>query len=234
MSGTYKTLPRVVTESEWRSAHEALLAKEKEFTRAKDALSAERRRLPMVRIGKPYVFEGPTGPATLLDLFDGRGQLLLYHFMFAPGVHGWPDAGCPGCSMYLDNVGQFTPVHLKARDVSMAVVSLAPIAKIEAYRKRMSWPHRWVSSAANSFNRDLGLTTDEGELHGLSVLVRDGDNVFRTYFTSRRGSEGLGNVWGFLDATPFGRQEDWEDSPAGWPQTAPYRWWRRHDEYGSE
>jgi predicted dithiol-disulfide oxidoreductase (DUF899 family) len=122
-------------------------------------------------------------------------------------------------------------VHLKARGVPLALVSLAPLANIEAYRKRMSWSHRWVSSASNSFNADLGLTTAEGELHGMSVFVRKGDEIFRTYFTSRHGSEALGNVWGFLDATPYGRQEAWEQSPGGWPQTAPYQWWRRHDEY---
>ncbi len=214
--------------------HEAFLAKEKEFTQAKDALAAERRRLPMAKVETPYTFAGNSGPVTLLQLFDGRPQLLLYHFMFAPGVHGWPNAGCPGCSMFLDNIGQFTPVHLKARGISLAVVSRAPLSNIEAYRQRMSWPHRWVSSADNSFNVDFGLTTDEGELHGLSVFLRDGDAVFRTYFTSRRGSEMLGNVWGFLDSTPFGRQEQWEDSPSGWPQSAPYQWWRRHDEYDQD
>jgi predicted dithiol-disulfide oxidoreductase (DUF899 family) len=231
---TFKAFPKVVSDKEWRAAHEAFLAKEKEFTHAKDALSAERRRLPMVKVEKRYTFEGTSGPVTLLELFDGRPQLLLYHFMFAPGVHGWPNAACPGCSMFLDNIGQFTPVHLKARGVSLAVVSRAPLENIEAYRKRMSWPHRWVSSASNSFNVDFGLTTDQGEMHGLSVFLRDGDDIFRTYFTSRRGSEALGNVWGFLDATPFGRQEEWEDSPQDWPQTPPYQWWRRHDEYERE
>ncbi|MDB6084351.1 MAG: hypothetical protein JWN43_2232 [Gammaproteobacteria bacterium] len=231
MPFTFKALPKVVSDEEWRGAHAAFLAKEKDFTLAKDALSASRRRLPMVRVDKPYTFEGAGGPVTLLELFDGRPQLLLYHFMFAPGVAGWPTAGCPGCSMFLDNIGQFAPAHLKARGVSLAVVSRAPLPNIESYRQRMSWPHRWVSSAGNSFNVDWGLTTEEGEMHGLSVLLRDGNEVFRTYFTSRRGSEALGNVWGFLDATPFGRQEVWEDSPPQWPQTAPYQWWRRHDEY---
>jgi predicted dithiol-disulfide oxidoreductase (DUF899 family) len=226
-----KALPKVVSDPEWRAAHEALLAKEKEFTHAKDALSAERRRLPMVKVEKRYTFDGTGGPVTLLELFDRHPQLLLYHFMFAPGVNGWPSAGCPGCSMFLDNIGQFTPVHLQARGVSLAVVSLAPLAHIEPYRQRMSWPHRWVSSAGNSFNVDFGLTTDEGEMHGLSVFLRDGNDIFRTYFTSRRGSEALGNVWGFLDATPLGRQEEWEDSPQGSPQTPPYEWWHRHDEY---
>jgi len=228
-----QALPRIVSESEWRAAREALLAKEKELTHARDALAAERRRLPMVRVAKEYVFAAPQGNVSLRDLFEGRRQLLLYHFMFAPGVHGWPSAGCPGCSMFTDNIGQFTAVHLQARDVSLALVSRAPLANIQAYRQRMSWPHPWVSSEGNTFNLDYGLTSADGEGHGLSVFLRDGNEIFRTYFTSARGSEGLGNVWGFLDATPFGRQETWESSPQGWPQTPPYRWWRRHDEYGS-
>lgn len=226
-----EAFPKVVSADEWRRAHEALLAKEKEWTHAKDALSAERRRLPMVRVEKQYTFDGTEGPATLLDLFEDRPQLLLYHFMFAPNVHGWPDAGCPGCSMFLDNIGQFTPVHLTARGVSFAVVSLAPLPELQAYRRRMSWPHRWVSSANNSFNVDFGLTAPEVERHGLSVFVRKEDEIFRSYFTSQRGTEALGNIWGFLDATPYGRQESWESSPEGWPQTPPYQWWRRHDEY---
>lgn len=231
MSASSQALPEVVSEAEWRQARDALLAREKALTREKDAVAALRRRLPMVKIGKRYVFEGLEGQPTLLDLFAGRRQLLLYHFMFAPGVAGWPSAGCPGCSMFLDNIGQFTPVHLRARDVSLAVVSRAPLANIEAYRKRMSWPHLWVSSANNTFNADLGMTTADAELHGLSVFLRQGSDVFRTYFTSQRGTEALGNVWGFLEATPYGRQEVWENSPPGWPQTPPYQWWRRHDEY---
>jgi predicted dithiol-disulfide oxidoreductase (DUF899 family) len=232
MSASSPALPKVVSEAEWRQARAALLAREKELTHARDALAAQRRRLPMVKIETSYVFEGPGGRPSLLDLFAGRRQLLLYHFMFAPGVSGWPNAACPGCSMFLDNIGQFTPVHLQARGVSLAVVSRAPLANIEAYRKRMSWPHHWVSSANNTFNTDFGMTTAEGETHGLSIFLRDGSDVFRTYFTSQRGTEALGNVWGFLEATPYGRQEGWEDSPAGWPQTPPYQWWRRHDEYG--
>jgi predicted dithiol-disulfide oxidoreductase (DUF899 family) len=229
---TPTAFPPVVSAAEWQRAHDALLAKEKEWTHAKDSLAAERRLLPMVKVEKEYIFESPNGPVSLPDLFDDHPQLLLYHFMFAPNVHGWPDAGCPGCSMFVDNIGQFTPVHLNARGISFAMVSLAPLTKLQAYRKRMSWTHRWVSSANNSFNVDFGLTTPEMERHGLSVFVRKGAEVFRTYFTSQRGSEALGNVWGFLDATPYGRQESWEQSPVGWPQTAPYQWWRRHDEYG--
>jgi predicted dithiol-disulfide oxidoreductase (DUF899 family) len=231
MSSGTTAMPQIVSPEEWHAAREALLLKEKELTRARDALAAERRRLPMTRVEKSYVFAGPDGDVTLLDLFEDQPQLLLYHFMFAPGVHGWPSAGCPGCSMFTDNIGQFTSAHLKARGVSLALVSRAPIENIEAYRRRMGWPHRWVSSEHNSFNVDFGLTTPEGEEHGLSVFLRDGDEIYRTYFTSQRGIEMLGNVWGFLEAAPYGRQETWEDSPPGWPQTPPYEWWRRHDEY---
>ena len=223
-------LPPVVSPGEWQAAHEKLLAKEKAATHARDALAAERRRQPMMRIEKPYGFEEPDGQPSLLDLFEGRRQLLLYHFMFAPGVNGWPDAGCPGCSLFTDQVGNLS--HLRARDASMAWVSIAPLENIERYRKRMEWNIRWVSSAGNAFNRDLGLSTDEGEMHGLSVFIRDDDgSVYRTYFTSQRGLEMLGSVWSFLDLTPLGRQETWEDTPPGRPQSAPYQWWRRHDSY---
>ena len=223
-------LPPVVSPAEWNVAHEKLLAKEKAATHARDALAAERRRQPMMRIEKQYVFDEPGGgKPSLFDLFEGRRQLLLYHFMFAPGVHGWPEAGCPGCSLFTDQVGNLA--HLRARDASMAWVSVAPLENIERYRKRMGWKIRWVSSAGNTFNRDFGLSADDGERHGLSVFIRDGEEIFRTYFTSQRGLEMLGSVWSFLDLTPLGRQETWEDTPPGRPQSAPYQWWRRHDSY---
>jgi predicted dithiol-disulfide oxidoreductase (DUF899 family) len=226
---TATNLPRIVSQAEWQAAHARLLAKEKAATRARDALAAERRRQPMVKIEKRYVFEGPNGNATIHDLFEGRRQLILYHFMFGPGAHGWPDAGCDGCSMFVDQIGHLS--HLHARDTSFALVSIAPLANIERYRKRMGWTVPWFSSASGDFNRDFGVTTDAGETFGLSVFLREGDNVYRTYFTTGRGVEALGSVWTFLDLTPLGRQEEWEDSPGGWPQGAPYVWWRRHDEY---
>ena len=225
-------LPPVVSEAEWRRAHDVLMAKEKEATRARDALAAERRQQPMVRIEKTYSFESQRGNVSLADMFGGRRQLILYHFMFGPGAHGWPDAGCPGCSMFVDQIGHLA--HLNVRDVSFALVSIAPLAKIEAYRKRMGWNLPWVSSAASDFNRDFGMTTDDSEKHGLSVFLRDGERVYRTYFTTERGVEALGSVWTFLDLTPLGRQEKWEVSPEGWPQSEPYAWWRRHDEYARE
>jgi predicted dithiol-disulfide oxidoreductase (DUF899 family) len=222
-------LPPVVSPAEWQVAHEKLLAKEKEATRARDALAAERRRLPRVQIDKEYVLDGADGEARLLDLFEERRQLVVYHFMFAPDVEGWPSAGCSGCSMFVDQVGHLA--HLHARDTSFALVSRAPLTNIEPYKERMGWTIPWYSSAGGDFNVDFGVTTDQGETFGLSVFVRDGDDVFRTYFTSGRGVEALGSVWTFLDLTPLGRQEEWEDAPAGYPQTPRYEWWRRHDEY---
>lgn len=227
-----KHRPRIVSQAEWQAAHEKLLAKEKAATRARDALAAERRRQPMVRIEKDYVFDGPRGKAKLHQLFDGRRQLVLYHFMFAPDVDGWPNAGCDGCSFFADQICDLR--HLHQRDTTLVLVSRAPFERIESYRKRMGWNVPWYSSAGTDFNADFGLTTDEGETFGLSVFLRDEDGVFRTYFTTSRGVEALGSAWTFLDLTPFGRQEAWEDSPQGWPQTPPYEWWRRHDEYRGE
>jgi predicted dithiol-disulfide oxidoreductase (DUF899 family) len=229
-------LPSVVSETEWQAALEALRAKEKDATKARDALAAERRRLPRVQIDKTYTFDGPDGKATLLDLFEGRRQLLLYHFMFGPNQ----DAGCDGCSMFIDQVGHLA--HLHARDTSFAIVSRAPFAKIAAYKQRMGWTIPWYSSFESDFNVDFGVSPPEpqpdvyqdGESFGLSVFIRDGESIFRTYFTKFRGVEALGSAWTFLDLTPLGRQENWEDSPAGYPQTKPYEWWRRHDEYEDE
>jgi predicted dithiol-disulfide oxidoreductase (DUF899 family) len=213
-------LPPIVSLTEWQAARDKLLVKEKEATHARDALAAERRRLPRVRIEKDYAFEGPDGKASLPDLFDGRRQLIVYHFMFAPGVEGWPSAGCGGCTMFVDNIGNLA--HLNERDTSFALISRAPLANIEAYKERRGWTAPWYSSSGSNFNEDFGITNDEGETFGLSVFVRDGDSIFRTYFTSGRGVETLGTSWTFLDLTPFGRQETWEDSPAGYPQS-------RHD-----
>ena len=226
--------PPIVSPKDWEAAVAALRTKEKAATRARDALAAERRRLPMMRIEKDYVLQGPHGPARLVDLFEGRRQLLLYHFMLGPNQQ----AGCDGCSMFVDQIGD--PAHLHARDTSFALVSRAPIETIDAYRRRMGWTLPWFSSFGTDFNYDLGVGPKEpkvreyqdGESFALSVFLRDGQAVHRTYVTTARGVEALGSVWSFLDLTPFGRQETWEDSPEGWPQTKPYKWWRRHDEYG--
>jgi predicted dithiol-disulfide oxidoreductase (DUF899 family)/ketosteroid isomerase-like protein len=228
--------PPVVSPEQWQAALAQLREKEKRATRERDALAAERRRLPRVRIEKEYVLEGPDGKARLADLFDGRRQLLLYHFMFGPTR----DAGCPGCSLVLDQISH--PAHLHARDTRFAVVSRAPLEKIEAYRKRMGWHWPWYSSHGTDFSFDFGTGPKEpqperdqdGEHFGMSAFLRDGDAIYRTYFTTDRGVEALGSVWTLLDLTAFGRQEDWEEAPEGTPQTKPYQWWRRHDEYAGE
>ena len=224
-----ETLPPIVSLDVWKSAREKLLIKEKAATRARDALAAERRRLPMVRVEKDYRFDGDRGKISLLELFEGRRQLILYHFMFAPSICGWPLGACEGCSWYADNVGNLS--HLHARQTSFVMVSRAPLPTIAAYKARMGWTLPWVSSSANSFNDDFGATVGENEISGTSVFFRVGDAVFRTYYTTGRGDETLGGFWSYLDLTPLGRQETWEDSPAGWPQSEPYAWWRRHDEY---
>ena len=214
-------MPPIVSPQEWEAARLDLLAKEKELTRANDALAAERRRMPALAVDKDYAFEGPQGRAGLVDLFDGRRQLIVYHHMLKPG-----DADpCSGCAMFVDNIGHLA--HLHARDTSLVLVARAPSAEIEAFKKRMGWTIPWVSSAGSSFDADFGVTAG----FGLNVFLRDGDEIFRTYFTSGRGVEALGSNWSFLDLTPLGRQEDWEDSPEGWPQARPYEWWRLHDEY---
>ncbi len=219
------TLPTVVSQKEWQAANEAMLAREKEATRAHDALNAERRRMPMTKVEKDYTFEGPDGPVKLIDLFEGCRQLILYHFMFGPD---WAE-GCGGCSMFVDNMGH--PAHLLARDTAFAMVSRAPLEKLQAFKERMGWDRPWYSSADSDFNFDFGVSTEEDETFGLSVFLREGDDVYRTYFTAGRGVEHLGSVWTFLDLTPFGRQELWEESPEGRPQTEPYIWWRHHDKY---
>jgi predicted dithiol-disulfide oxidoreductase (DUF899 family) len=217
-------LPKVVSQSEWKAAREALLVKEKEATRARDALAAERRRLPMVRVEKEYEFEGPAGKARLLDLFEDRRQLIVYRFFFDPDMESYPETGCDGCSMFADQVGHLA--HLHARDTSFVLVSAAPPAVIEPFRARMGWDIPWYTTT-DDFSKDFDVPT----MFGLNVFLRDGDDVFRTYFTTGRGVEALGSVWTFLDITPLGRQETWEDSPKGFPQTKPYVWWRFHDEY---
>ncbi len=226
--------PKVVSAEEWEVARGALLAEEKAHLRAGDALAARRRRLPMVEIEKDYAFEGPDGKASLLDLFEGYPQLIVYHFMFGPNS----DIGCDGCSMFVDNLGHLA--HLRARDTSFALVSRAPLAKLEAFRQRMGWDVPWYSSFGVAFNVDFRVGPEQpqperhqdGETFGLSVFLRDGDRVFRTYFTDGRGVEPISSNWALLDLTPLGRQEEWEESPEGRPQSPPYGWWRLHDEYG--
>jgi predicted dithiol-disulfide oxidoreductase (DUF899 family) len=219
--------PPVVSPEEWEAARDELLVKEKELTRARDALAAERRRMPRMAVEKDYRFEGPGGAASLLDMFEGRRQLVVYRFFFEPGVRGWPERGCGGCSFLADQVAH--PAHLNARDTTLAFVSRAPQPDIERWKARMGWDMPWYT-ITDDFDVDHGV----GEWHGTNAFVREGDSVFRTYFVNDRGDEAMGSTWAYLDVTALGRQEDWEDSPEGYPQTPPYTWWNLHDEYESE
>ena len=218
-------IPPIVSAAEWATAHQQLLAKEKEVTRARDALAALRRRMPWLAIDQAYEFDGPEGAVSLLGLFGGRRQLVVYRAFFEPGVHGWPDHACRGCSMIADHVGHLA--HLNARDTTLVFVSRAPQSDIERLKARMGWKMPWYT-ITDSFDADFGVA----EWHGTNAFIRDGSRVFRTYFLNNRGDEVLGNTWSFLDVTALGRQEQWEDSPEGYPQTAPYEWWNWHDEYG--
>lgn len=210
-------MPPIVSREEWQAARDALMVKEKAHTRAKDALSAERRRLPMVRIDTGYVFDGPDGEVSLLDLFEGRRQLIVQHFMFHPD---WEN-GCPSCTFSVNNIGTIAPLH--DTDTTFVLVSRAPLENLLAYGERMRWTFPWYSSDRGTFNRDFGVTVEEDmEIPGMSVFLRDGDDVYQTYATGGRGVEPLLVAYGFLDMTPYGRQQDWEDSPAGWPQKPTY------------
>jgi predicted dithiol-disulfide oxidoreductase (DUF899 family) len=230
------SLPQVVSRDEWLAARKELLEREKDLTRARDALNAERRRLPMVEIDKDYVFDGPEGRASLLDLFDGRRQLIVRHFMFDPS---WED-GCPSCSAGADEISDGLLEHLHTRETSFVVVSRAPLETIEAYKARKDWTFLWYSSYGNDFNYDFHVTLDEAvapveynyrtkdeheqagtsgyvegeqpiEAPGQSCFLRDGDRVFHIYSNYARGAEMTGGSYYYLDLTALGRQEDWEE-----------------------
>ena len=213
-------LPDIVDRKSWTRAHASLLQEEKELTRRATELAARRRRQPMLELETGHEFDGPAGRVRLPDLFEGRSQLLLYHFWF-------PEDGepCTGCSMFTDQVSELA--HLHARDTSLALVSRAPQDRIARYRDRMGWQVPWYTVVGDAFQQARGTT----EYFSLDVMLRDGDRVFLTHEVRSRGVESLGSVWTFLDLTAFGRQEEWEDTPAGRPQTPTYAWWRRHDEY---
>jgi predicted dithiol-disulfide oxidoreductase (DUF899 family) len=218
--------PPIVSPQEWEAARQQLLVKEKELTHARDALAAERRRMPWLAVEKTYQFEGPNGKVSLLNLFDGRRQLIVYRAFFEPGVFGWPEHACRGCSMLADQVAHLS--HLNARDTTLVFASRAPQADIARLKARMGWEMPWFT-ITDSFDADFGVD----EWHGHNVFIRNGGRVFRTYFINSRGDEAMGTTWSHLDATPLGRQEKWEDSPEGYPQTAPYKWWNWHDEYAA-
>jgi predicted dithiol-disulfide oxidoreductase (DUF899 family) len=219
--------PPIVSPQKWEAARQQLLVKEKALTHARDALAAERRRMPWLAVEKTYEFDGPKGKARLIDLFDGRRQLILYRAFFEPGVYGWPEHACRGCSMVADQVAHVA--HLNARDTTLAFASRAPQADIERLKARMDWKMPWYT-VTDSFDADFGVD----EWHGTNVFIRDDDDhIFRTYFINNRGDEQMGSTWNYLDITPLGRQEEWEDSPEGYPKTPPYKWWNWHDEYGN-
>ncbi len=223
------TIPTaVVSEEEWNSNREALLVKEKQLTRARDTLAAERRRLPMVRVDREYRFEGPEGEVSLLELFAGRRQLIVYRFFLDPGMQiaEYPE-GCPGCTMFADNLPNLT--HLNARDTTLVFVSAGSQDAIQDYRKRMGWDVPWYTTL-DDFSSDF----DVPEYWGVNVFLRDGDQIYRSYFAAGRAAEDLSSVWGLLDITPFGRQEEWQDVPGGVPQDQTGSWVRRHDAYTAE
>jgi len=252
MSINQADLPQVVARDEWLVARRKLLAQEKELSHTRDAVNAARRRLPMVRIDKDYVFEGPRGSARLTDLFEDRRQLIVYHFMFDPD---WTE-GCPSCSLVVDNVGHLA--HLHARDTSLALVSRAPLARIEPFRLRMGWSIPWYSSFGTDFNYDFHVTLNDavapveynyatkaelegkgegyftqGESHGVSAFLRQGDQIFHTYSTYARGADLLVGTYNYLDLTACGRQEEWE-SPPGRSDGPFMSWVRHHDRYEQE
>jgi predicted dithiol-disulfide oxidoreductase (DUF899 family) len=214
--------PQVVSAQEWKAARDALLVKEKDHTRALDVLAAARRRMPMVRLDKDYRFTAPDRTTVgLAGLFQGRRQLVIYHFMLEPGQ----DWICGGCASFTDNIADQS--HLNARDTTLILMARAPQEEIDPIRQRMGWTVPWYSSHGSDFNDDLGL----GGGFGLSVLLRDGEEFFRTYFTNGRGVDRLRLDFNLLDLTPYGRQEKWEDSPAGWPQDPTMTWLKLSDEY---
>jgi len=225
--------PPIGTEDEWLAARLKLLAHEKELTRQKDRVNAERRRLPMVKVTKPYTFDGPEGKVSLLDLFAGKRQLIVHHFMFAPE---WK-AGCPGCTGHVDELGGIS--SLEKRDTRYVIVSRAPLEKLIAYRELKGWSYPWYSSGEGDFNFDFNVSfregvtdavynfaprgrEDDGEGPGMTVFFRIGDDIYRTYSVYARGLESITDSYDFLDLTPYGRQEDFEDSPDGWPQKPTY------------
>jgi predicted dithiol-disulfide oxidoreductase (DUF899 family) len=219
--------PPIVSPEAWEAARQQMLVKEKEFTHARDALAAQRRRMPWMAIKKAYQFGGPQGKRSLLDLFEGRRQLIVYRAFFEPGVFGWPEHACRGCSLGADQVAHLS--HLNARDTTLVYASRAPQGDIERLKTRMGWNMPWYT-LTDSFDTDFGVK----EWHGHNAFIREGDQIYRTYFINERGDEAMGTTWSYLDLTALGRQEIWEDSPAGYPQTPPYKWWNWHDNYGAE
>lgn len=226
---TAMNTPPVVSEEEWTRAWKEMLVKEKELMRARDALAAQRRRMPWMAVDKNYTFGGPQGEVSLLDLFDGRRQLIVYRAFIEPGTGDWPEHGCTGCSLMADHVPNLA--HLNARDTTFVYASRASQADLERMKTKMGWHHPWYTilpSKGAAFDADFGVK----DWHGTNVFIRDDANrIYRTYFVNGRGDEVFVNTWNLLDVTALGRQEDWEDSPEGYPQGPPYEWWSWHDTY---
>jgi len=209
------------SDADWRSALGELLRREKAHMKASDELAAVRRQLPWIKLSKDYKFEGPDGSMSFSTLFNGRRQLIVYHHMLKPN----DSSPCSGCSMVADQIPHLE--HLHQRDTSLVFVSSAPYVEISQFADRMGWTFPWYSTIDN-FNADFDITTG----FGVNVFYRgDEGDIYRTYFTTDRAVETLGTIWTFLDLTPMGRQESWERSPKGTTQTAPFGWWRLHDEY---
>lgn len=226
--------PPIVSPEEWKAARGKLLVREKELTRARDALAADRRRMPRMLVEKEYRFDGPNGPASLLDLFDGRRQLIVYRAFYEPGITttaegtSYPGRGCVGCSFVADQVAH--PAHLNARDTTLVFASRAPQSEIQSLKERMGWQLIPWYTITDDFDADF----DVDQWHGHNAFYRDDDDrIYRTYFIDSRGDEAMGTTWAYLDMTALGRQEEWEDSPEGYPQTRPYQWWNYHDNYGA-
>ena len=225
--------PEIVSAQEWQAALADMLVKEKELTQARDTLAATRRRMPWTPVDKNYRFEGPDGPAGLLDLFAGRRQLIVYRAFMDPGTGDWPEHGCVGCSLMADHIGNLA--HLNARDTTLVYASRGSQSGIARIKARMGWEIPWYTmlpDKQSAFDVDFGVD----RWHGTNAFIRwpagEGERVFRTYFVNNRGDEAFVNTWGFLDMTALGRQETWEDSPEGYPQSAPYEWWCWNDAYG--
>jgi len=211
----------------WDEALAVITEQEKAVAEAIDQLAAARKRMPMVRVEGDYLFEGPDGERSLADLFDGRSQLIVYRFFFDDGVDGWPDAGCPGCSSWADGIGQLGLLH--ARDITFAMASPAPQQNLRRYAERMGWTHiPWYTIRTDQFSADFG--TDEW--FGLNIFLRDGNDVYRTYFLQHGAMvRSIGSVSTLMSLTPYGGQAEEDDTPEGWP-TAPWAfWYRRHDEF---
>lgn len=226
--------PAIVSATEWQSALADMLVKEKEFTYARDELAARRRRMPWTPVDKDYRFEGPDGQVGLLDLFAGRRQLIVYRAFMDPGVRGWPDHGCVGCSLMADHIGNLG--HLNARDTTLVYVSRGSQSELAQIKARMGWDIPWytmIPAEDATFDLDFGVD----QWHGTNAFIRwpdtDREQIYRTYFINDRGDEAFVNTWNLLDMTALGRQERWEDSPQDYPQSAPYEWWCWHDAYGT-